>query len=105
MSQWDLLSAPVAASSAGANEIVAAVAGRKICVIGYVLMANAAVDVKWQSGSSDLTGLLYPAERGGAVANLAPDHKFWFETAAGETLNLNLSGAVPVGGHVAYILK
>lgn len=31
---------------------------------------------------------------------LAPGHEYWFETAAGEALNLNLSGSVAVGGHV-----
>lgn len=105
MASWEQYSAAVAISSAGANAIVAATAGRKICVIGYVLMAAAAVNVKWQSASTDKTGLLYPAANGGAVAGLAPDYKFWFECAEGEALNLNLSGAVAVGGHVTYILK
>lgn len=105
MAMWEIGTATVSASSSGANEIVAAQAGRKIAVIGYVLMANAAVNVKWQSGSTDKTGLLYPAANGGAVAPLAPDYKYWFETAAGAALNLNLSGAVAVGGHVVYIVK
>lgn len=104
MAQWELATAAISASSSGANEIVAAQAGRKIRVLGYVMMAASAVNVKWQSDSTDKTGLLYPAANGGAVAPLAPDHKYWFETVAGEPLNLNLSGAVAVGGHVTYLL-
>lgn len=100
MTAWTEDSAVVAVSSANTNEIVAAQPGRKIQMLGYVLMAASAVNVKWQSASTDKTGLLYPAANGGAVAPIAPGHHFWFETAAGEALNLHLSGAVAVGGHV-----
>lgn len=104
MAQWEDGSAVIAASSSGANEIVAAVAGRKIQVLGFFMMAAAAVNAKWQSASTDKTGLLYPAANGGAVAPISPGHNFWFETAAGEALNLNLSGTVAVGGLVRYRL-
>lgn len=95
--------ADVADASSGANEIVAAVTGKRIRVLSYVLSASAAVNAKWQSGSTDKTGLLYFAAAGyGAVAPF--NEQGWFETAAGEALNLNLSGAVTVGGHVSYVL-
>lgn len=99
-------SAPIAVSSSGDNTIVTAVAGKKIRVLGYVLVANAAVNTKWKSGAgTDKTGLLYNAANGGVSAPVVgdPSEVFWFETAAGEALVLNLSGAVAVGGHVVYL--
>lgn len=100
-------SAAIACSSSGNNEIVAAVSGKSIAVLGYVLVANGAVNVKWRSASTDKTGLLYLAANGGAAVPVVPLSKLgagacWFATAAGEALNLNLSGAVAVGGHVLY---
>lgn len=105
MTHWSLLWAKITAGAAGDTEVVPAVAGRKIAVMGYVLMSTGDVNAKWNDGVDDLTGLLYPTTRGGAVAPIAPDHKFWFETAEGRPLNLNLSGSVAVGGHVLYQLK
>lgn len=93
--------APIAASSSGDNAIVAAVVGKKIRVLSYVLMANAAVNAKWRSATTDKSGLLYFAANGGAVAPHTPIGHL--ETAVNEALNLNLSGAVAVGGHVTYI--
>lgn len=93
--------AAIAASASGDNPIVAVVAGKKIRVLSYVLMANGAVNAKWRSATTDKSGLLYFAANGGAVAPHTPVGHL--ETAAGEALNLNLSGAVAVGGHVTYI--
>lgn len=93
--------AVISESSSGDNEVVAAVASKKIRVLAYVLMANAAVNAKWRSASTDTSGLLYCGANGGAVAPFNPVG--WLETAAGEPLNINLSGAVAVGGHVTYI--
>ena len=95
--------AAISASSSGANTIVAAVAAKKLRVLSYVISASAAVNAKWQSHAipTDKTGLLYMATNGGAVAGFNPAG--WFETIAGEALDLNLSGATAVGGHLSYI--
>lgn len=95
--------AVISASSSGNNTIVAAVTSKKIRVLGYVLVANGAVNVKFQSaaGGTDKTGLLYLAANGGVASNFSPVGLF--ETVAGELLNLNLSGAVAVGGHLVYV--
>ncbi len=93
--------APVAAASANDNAIVAAVPTKKIRVLSYVLTASAAVNAKWRSATTDKTGLLYCAANGGASSGHSPVGHF--ETAAGEALNLHLSGAVAVGGHVTYV--
>jgi hypothetical protein len=100
--------ATVAITSAGAgdNTLVAAVAGKKIRVHGYELSASAAVNAKFRSGTTDITGLIYLAAAGsGADAqDRAGDPDGLFETVAGQALVLNLSAAVAVGGWVDYSL-
>jgi hypothetical protein len=95
--------AVITASSSGATTIVAAVTSKKIRVIALKLVANAAVNVKWQSHvtPTDKTGLSYLAANGGEV--LPANQWGWFETITGEALDINLSGAVAVGGHLTYV--
>lgn len=101
-----MITVKIAATDANANAIVAAVAGRRIKVLDYVLVADAAVKVKWQSASTDISGLMNLAAAGygvsspGATNSLQSVPKLM--TAAGEALNLHLSGAVVVGGHLTY---
>lgn len=94
--------AAVSAGSSGANAIVAAPgAGQKIVLVHYVLSASAAVNAKWQSATTDKTGLIYFPAAGNHIES---GFGAQVECAANEALNLNLSGAVTVGGHVAYIV-
>jgi hypothetical protein len=82
---------------------VAAVTGKKIRVLAMALVANGAVNAKLQSGAggTDITGLFYLAANGGFVL---PYNKVgWCETVASALLNLNLSGAVAVGGCLMYV--
>lgn len=95
--------AKISCSSSGANIIVAAVTSKKIRVLSYVLVANAAVNAKWQSHTTptDLSGLLYLAANGGVSAPFSQVGHF--ESLSGESLDLNLSSAIAVGGHITYI--
>jgi hypothetical protein len=96
--------AAIAASSSGNNTLIAAVASKKIRVLAYNFMGNGAVNAKFQSGAggTDLTGLKYIAAAGGGIC--APYNPLgWFETASNTLLNLNLSGAVAVGGEITYV--
>lgn len=95
--------ATISASSSGNNTIVSAVTGKKIRVLQMDLMSNGTVNTKFQSGASgtDLTGLSYLIANTGIVRPFSPYG--WFETAASTLLNLNLSGAVAVGGSLLYI--
>lgn len=95
--------AAISASGSGNNTLVAAVTGKKIRVLALALIANAAVNAKLQSGAggTDITGLFYCAGNGGLVL---PYNKVgWCQTAAATLLNLNLSGAVAVGGCLVYV--
>lgn len=94
--------AVISASSSGDNTLVTGVASKKLRVLSYVLVANAAVNAKFQSATGgDISGLLYCAANTGASSGFSPVGHF--QTAAGEDLQLNLSGAVAVGGHLTYI--
>lgn len=98
---------PIVAASSGDNVLVAAATGKKIRVHGYELSASAAVNAKFRSGTTDVTGLMYAAAAGpfGDAQDRAGDTDGLFETVAGQALNLNLSGAVAVGGWVDFSLE
>ena len=93
----------ITASATGATTIVALVASKKIRVLKWDMVANGAVNVKWQSSvtPTDITGLYYFAANGGIESGFCPVGHF--ETIAGEALNINLSGAVAVGGVLTYV--
>ena len=96
------LFAAISVSSSGANTIVAAVSSKIIVVRALTLIASAAVNVKVQDHTTptDLSGLWYLAANGGLV--LPYNATGWFQTVAGHALDLNLSGAVAVGGSLVY---
>lgn len=95
---------PIVASAANATEVVTAVAGKRIIVTSLVLVANEAVNAKFQSdgAATDLTGLFYLAANGGVV--LPFQASGWFATIVGEALDIHLSAAKAVGGVLTYVL-
>lgn len=99
-----LLFATVDTAASGDTAIVAAVTNKKIRVCNYALVAASAVSAKWRSNTTDLTGAMPFAANGGISCPGSSD-SVWLETARGEALNLNLSGAVQTSGHVAYFLE
>ena len=90
-------------ATSGDNTIVAAVASRKLRVISVFLVTAGAVTVRFESatGGTALTGQMNFASNGGMVLN--ENKTGWFQTIAGELLNLELSGAVSVDGALTYI--
>jgi hypothetical protein len=101
-------SAPVNATATGNNTIVAGVAGMKVRVLHYTLIASAAVTVTWQTSSGGaLSGGMALAGPGQGLSSAFADQEIragLIETAVGDALILNLSGAVAVGGHLTYAL-
>lgn len=86
------------------NTLVAAVTGKRIRVLSLVLVATAAVLVRFEGGADGtaLTGQMSLAGAGdGFVLGFNPAG--WFETAASTLLNMELSGAVSVDGCLTYI--
>jgi hypothetical protein len=96
------ISDPISCSSSGNNEIVAADATKRIRVLAWDLSPSAAVNAKWRTANTDITGLYYMGSIGNGNARNF-NQAGWFETAVNEALNLNLSGATAVGGVVVYI--
>jgi hypothetical protein len=95
--------AVITASSSGGNTVVSAVGGKKIRVLKWSLSFSGTVNIKWQSHTTptDITGLHYGvanATAGGAYCPLGH-----FQTVTGEALDINLSGAVAVGGELTYV--
>ena len=92
----------ITASSSGQNEIVAAVTGKRIRVLSYNYVCNGTVNVAWRSGATTVIGGLgYFVANTGKVCPKNEDG--WFQTAVGEALNVNLSGAVAIGGEGTYL--
>ncbi len=99
--------ANIAVASSGDNTIVSAVASNKIRVVSCFMMAAADVDAYWVDGANaaicgDGTNGLDLTANSGYVLNFNPVG--WFETASGQSLDLNLGGAVRVAGCLTYIL-
>lgn len=99
-------SVKVSCAGSGNNTIVAAVTGKTIRVTSYTLVADTAVAVKFQDGAggTDLTGAMKigTTTDSGGVASAYHPHGH-FATSSATLLNLNLSGAVQVSGHITYI--
>jgi hypothetical protein len=91
------------AAASGATTIVAAVASRKIRVLGYAVgPVGGAVDVYFKSATAgQITSTKRLAAGGGLGRSQSPFGHF--ETTAGEALQIVLSAAVAVGVDVAYI--
>lgn len=93
--------AVISASASGATAVVAAVAGKHIRVLHYQIVVAGNVAVKFQSDSTDITGLMsHSAEGEGSNPSFFAG---LFQTAEGEALNINLDAAIQVGGHVTYV--
>lgn len=95
--------AAIDAATSGDNTLVAAVTGKKIRVLSLFLMAAGTVNTRFESaaGGTALTGQMNLTAQAGYVLPFNPAG--WFETAAAELLNLELSGAVSVDGCLSYV--
>lgn len=86
------------------NTIVAAVAGKRIRVLGFGIVAAGAVTVAFESSTtSALTGVMSLAANGD-LSLTAENPLGLFETVAAELLNMTLGGAVQVSGWLTYQL-
>lgn len=94
----------VVETSAPSSTLVFGVPGKRIIALSAWLVASAAVNAKFQTstGLVDLTGPAYCVANGGIV--LPFNAGGWFNTIVGDSLIFNLSGAIPVGGSLSYVL-
>lgn len=94
--------AVISAAASGANEIVGAVAGKRIVVLSYTLIPAGDVTATWKSDSTAISGAM---SRTTASVLTASHSAGVLQTAVGEALVLTLGGAVQTSGHVTYILQ
>lgn len=98
-------SAVVSAATLGDNTLVAAVTGKRIVVLGGVLVATGGANtVRFESGASGtaLTGQMDIGDNG--QLTIPPYDHGHFRTASGALLNLELSAATSVAGWITYVL-
>lgn len=93
---------------AASGDLVAAVSGKKIRVLSYLIVSAGSVTAKFQSAAStDLTGAMsLVVGVPNACDHAPPVHGMptgYFETSQGEKLNLVLSSGVQVSGHLTYV--
>lgn len=93
-------------STSGNNTLVSAVAGYRIRVLSYDFVVNGEVSVRFESGADGtaLSGVMPFASKGQGKISVYTGSHGVFETAAGELLNMELSAAVQVSGHLTYTL-
>lgn len=98
----------ISCSSLGSNPLVAAPsdATKKIRVLGYVIVSAGTVNATFRSGLTTNKSGAFPltAQAGVAASMIATGNTGWIETDVGEALNLYLSAAILVAGHLTYEL-
>lgn len=94
--------AVISAASSGANQLVAAVAGKCLRVVDFCFVCDDAVTVKFTDGSggTGLTGVMSFAANTGMAPPFSPWGKF--QTTAGNGLFVTLGGAVGIRGWLVY---
>ena len=85
----------------GDNTIVSAITTKRIKVYAITLVVSAAVNCMWKSGTTAISGAMNFSANGGYSHVMQPP-AIILQTNTGEALVLNLSGATPVDGHIAY---
>lgn len=100
--QTDLTPKFTKISASASADLVALVAAKKIRVVSFFIVVTTAVTVKLQSGATtDLTGAMPFGANGGISLPYNPSG--WFETVAGEKLNMVLGAGIAVAGGLSYI--
>lgn len=102
--EGDVISVQISGATSGDNELVAAVAGSSIRVLSLYFVSAGTVNVRFESDAagSPLSGRLPVIASSGVVLGHNPEG--WFSTVVGESLNMELTGAIQVSGGLTYIL-
>ena len=97
----EIKDAVISITGSGQQVVVAAVPGKKIRVVSFWIIVDAATAVTWQNGTTDITGAAPLAINGGWVVDFSPVGHF--ETAVGAALNIELgTSSANAKGSVNY---
>lgn len=102
MNETDFKTAAIAATGSGNTAVIPASAGSHIRVYAYLVVGASAVNVKFTSNGTDLTGLIPISITPDYVAMPFNEGGWFMTTERGQGVNINLSGAVVTGGHITY---
>lgn len=98
--------AAIATATLGDNTIAAAVAGKRIVLVGYVITNSVATaqSIQWKSGAAtDLSGVIgLSSAIGGGISVHGTEQNPVLVGARGDALVLELTAATAVAGHVAF---
>lgn len=93
------------AAAAATTEVIAAVAGHRICVDGYIIVAGgAAGNITFTDATGTLSGDMPVAAAGDGFVTPCGSRP-WFRARVGEALSIIRSAATSVDGHLAYHLE
>ena len=84
----------------GSSAVIAAVPGKRIKVVGMVVISTLANNVNFLSAATSISATFPLAATGGFI--LPYNNAGWAKTAVGEALNVNMTVATPTGVHVLY---
>lgn len=100
----DLLFGAITQGAAGTTALVTADASRKVKVVSYVVVMDAAGSFKFTDGTADLTGVVPCATNGGAAVLGQPSAHLFETRAVNRPLNIvTVSGKA--FGHFSYYLE
>lgn len=88
-------------SASGVTALIAAAAGARYRVMSIAIIATIANAVTFRSATTDISATFPLGANGGFV--LPFNEHGWFETAAGEALNINMGTATATGVQIQYI--
>jgi hypothetical protein len=99
--------AAVNATTDGDNAIIAAVASKKIVVLGYVLTGTATgtITIQDTAGTPNVLGKIRCSSDGGGASYAGGIDCPAFETIAGNGLEINNTAGLDCLGHITYIEK
>jgi len=93
----------IEASVSGDNTLITGVAGERQIVVGIVLVAAGTVAAKLKSAATEIYGPMQLLSGSGFA--LPSSNVPWLIGGVGESIILNLGGAVAVGGCIIYQSK
>ena len=104
--EQEILFSKIDINSSGQNIIIAANATKKIKLLSYTFVSDGAVNIKFQSGNTDLTGAMNFTSNGGISSPIGNPGSGWLmETAVNQSLNINLSAAIGLRGHISFFME
>jgi hypothetical protein len=100
----EIKSAVVNCGANGDNVIIAAVAAKRIAVLGCCVIATGTVNVTWWDGAAGVqkTGDINLQAREGYVLPIGGPTSYWWIGTVNTALVLNLSVGIAVDGIVSY---